>query len=121
MVLVPLLIVIPFASAIADFPQVQAQGTWLVDGMKSGNFKSSRVISLFRRFESNCQVVCERYLSCTMILLVSVNFECWAGRFTLSESGFGLAIKGMALCGIAAIACFTWIFRVYINLSLIHI
>ena len=115
MVLVPLLIVIPFASAITDFPQVQAQGTWLVDGMKSGNFKSSRVMSLFRRFESNCQAVCERYLSCTMILLVSVNFECWAGRFTLSESGFGLAIKGMALCGIAAIACFTWIFRVYVN------
>ena len=115
MILVPLLIVVPTASAFADFPKVQAQGNWLASGMKKGQFKSSHIISLFRRFESNCQAVCERYLSCSMILLLSINFECWAGRYTLSQSGFEFMLKGMTFCGIVAIACFAWIFRVYIN------
>ena len=114
-VIVPLLIVIPAASALTDFPKVQTQGDWLTSGMQQGQFKSSHVVSLFRRFESNCQAVCERYLSCSMILLLAINFECWAGRFTLSQSGFEFMLKGMAFCGAVAIACFAWIFRVYIN------
>ena len=115
LVLVPLLIVIPLASALTDFPEVQSQGNWLANGMEKGQFKGSQIISLFRRFEANCQAVCERYLSCTMALLISVNFECWVGRFTLSQPGFQLALKGMTLCGIAALACFIWILTVYIN------
>lgn len=115
MILVPLLIVIPFAAALTDFPKVQSQGNWLVEEMESGNLKSQHIIPLFRRFESNCQAVSQRYLSCTMVLLVSVNFECWAGRFTLSQAGFALAVKGMSLCCVAALACFIWILSKYIS------
>lgn len=115
MVIVPSLVVIPFASALTDFPRVQSQGHWLTDGMERGQFKSGHVISLFRRFESNCQAVCERYLSCSMILLLAINFECWAGRFTLSQSGFELMVKGMTFCGVVALACFGWILSVYIK------
>ena len=106
---------IPFAAALTDFPRVKSQADWLTNGMESEKFNSSQVISLFRRFEANCQVVCQRYLTCTMVLLISVNFECWAGRLTLSQSGFALAIKGMSLCGVAALACFAWIISKYIN------
>lgn len=114
-ILVPLLIVIPFASALLDFPKIRTQATWLSDGMAKSNFKGSQVISLFRRFESNCQAVCERYLSCTVLLLVAINFECWIGRYTLSQSGFELGVKGMTACGVAAVACLIWILGLYIN------
>ena len=115
MVVVPLLVVIPCATAFHDFPKVRLQGMWFDEKLRSGKLNSKQIITLFHKFESNCQGVCERYLSCLMGLLVAINFECWMGRLTLSESGFSLMAKGWLVCGLAGAACFVWIFSVYIK------
>ena len=115
MVVFPLLVIVPCASAYTDFPKVQLQGNWFDENVKSGKLNSRQTVSLFRKFESNCQAVCERYLSCSMALLVAINFECWAGRFTLSQTGFELMVKGWTMCGVVGVASFAWIISVYVK------
>ena len=115
MVVVPLLVVVPFASAAKDFPKIQMQGKWMIEKMDKGRFKDSQIIAVFQKFESNCQAICVRYLSFLMILLVAINFECWIGRYTLSESGFSLMLRGWTICGLAGVACFIWMFSVYVQ------
>lgn len=115
MVVVPLLIVVPFAAAYRDFPRVQEQGHWIVDRMNEKKISGADIISSFRKFESNCQCVCERYLSFLMAILAGINFECWLGRHVVTEAGFALMIKGYGLCVLAGLGCFIWMLGVYIR------
>ena len=115
MIIVPLLIVVPIAAATADFPKVQTQSDWVAGKMNNGKWNNSQTISSFRKFESNCQAVCEKYLSFSVVLLVAINFECWIGRFALSAAGFSLMTKGWIICGIAAVGSFLWMFGIYIK------
>ena len=115
MIIVPLLIVIPIAAATTDFPKVQSQSGWVVGKMSNGKWNNSQIISSFRKFESNCQAVCEKYLSLSVVLLVAINYECWVGRFTLSATGFSLMTKGWIICGIVGAGSFLWMFGIYVK------
>ena len=115
MFVVPLLTVIPLTAAFTDFPRVQAQGKWLVSRMSDQKLDSAQIISTFRKFESNCQSVCEKYLSFLMVMLVGINFECWVGRHMATDSGFALMIKAYSLCTLVGFGCFIWMFSVYIR------
>lgn len=113
MVVMPLLVIVPIAALGADLPQLRGQQRNLAAAFKREDLSEQQILSGFQKFELNCQAICARYLDFLLLLLIAINFECWLGRFTLSETAFRLMTGGWMIVALITVGSFIWFFAIY--------
>lgn len=111
MIVMPILAIFPVAGMLRDFPRLARQQKTFADQLGSG-LSESEIMVRFQRLELRFQSVCGRYIDVLALLGISIHFEYWLGRFTLTDDAFKFMIWGWLFVAFS-VGCFLWVVHLY--------